>query len=520
MKIAIVHFHLNRGGVTRVILNHLQGLARHPPGEPIQVLLLYGGRQQGWPDDLAATLSGVSFEQVIVPALEYDEGVRHDVDLADALSKSLSRHGFAPEETVLHIHNHSLGKNVSLPGAIAILARRGQRCLLQVHDFAEDFRPTNFRRLSVALAQEQGETGQGETLAGLLYPQSARIHYALLNARDRSVLSGAGVPASRLHLLPNPVALPEVLPARELARKRLNAEYGIAAKRRFVLYPVRGIRRKNLGEMLLWAALAQERASFGVTLRPVNPAEARSYDLCAGIARELRIPAIFGVGGQLTFAENLSAADYLLTTSVAEGFGMVFLESWLAGCPLVGRNLPEITLDFQQGGLSLAHLYDRLDIPVDWIGAEAVRRCLSGWYERIARVFGLPFDAAETKASIDRMLEPGYVDFAQLSLSDQVSVVRRVAADGVARDALLQWNSKLKNAFEIPPERIQQLIQHNQGIVRQTYSLEAASRRLVALYRLILADTSPDQEIESLPAGGSILKSFLDVSRLQPLRLE
>ena len=37
-------------------------------------------------------------------------------------------------------------------------------------------------------------------------------------------------------------------------------------------------------------------------------------------------------------------------TSLAEGFGMVFLESWLAECPLLGRDLPEITRDFVEAG--------------------------------------------------------------------------------------------------------------------------------------------------------------------------
>ena len=47
-----------------------------------------------------------------------------------------------------------------------------------------------------------------------------------------------------------------------------------------------------------------------------------------------------GAPGGLEFFENLAAADAVATTSLAEGFGMVFLEAWLAGRPLVGRDLP------------------------------------------------------------------------------------------------------------------------------------------------------------------------------------
>jgi glycosyltransferase involved in cell wall biosynthesis len=520
MKIAIAHYHLNRGGVTRVILNHLRALAIVAQQEPVQVLLLYGGRDQGWPDDATDTFPGVSLERAIVPGLEYDDGVPHDGDLADALQGCLSKHGFGGDATVLHVHNHALGKNVSLPGAISKMARRGQRCLLQVHDFAEDFRPTNFHRLSTALRGGQ-DGGQGRAvLADQLYPQSGRIHYAVLNGRDRGVLLAAGVRESRLHLLPNPVSLPDELPQRDVARTRLQSEYGIGRERRFVLYPVRGIRRKNLGEMLLLAALAQDELTCGVTLRPVNPEEARSYNLCEGVAEEMRLPVLFGMGVQLTFGENVAAADQILTTSVAEGFGMAFLESWLVGRPLFGRNLPEITADFRQDGLSLEHLYDRLDVPVDWIGAEKIRRCWLDWYDRTARAFGIPSDGAKINASIDRLLASGFVDFSQLALSEQIKVIRRVATDRGARDAVLQWNNKLKDALEMSQECIQQLVQRNQPVVRQAYSLEAAGRRLFDLYRAMLADDSQDNEIDSLPRGDLILKSFLDVSRLQPIRLE
>ena len=103
---------------------------------------------------------------------------------------------------------------------------------------------------------------------------------------------------------------------------------------------------------------------------------------------------------------------------------------------------------------------------------------------------------------------------------EQVKVIRRVATDRGARDAVLQWNNKLKDALEMSRECIQPLVQCNQAVVRQAYSLEAAGRQLVELYRAVLADNSQDNEIESLPHGDLILKSFLDVSRLQPIRLE
>ena len=51
MKVAIVHYHLNRGGVTQVIANHLRGLKEHAPNaEQTPVALLQKGRSEGWPE--------------------------------------------------------------------------------------------------------------------------------------------------------------------------------------------------------------------------------------------------------------------------------------------------------------------------------------------------------------------------------------------------------------------------------------------------------------------------------------
>ena len=232
--------------------------------------------------------------------------------------------GFGARDTLLHVHNHSLGKNVSWPGALAELARRGWRTLLQVHDFAEDNRPANYQRLSTAWISPTPEQ-----IGGLLYPQAPHIHYATLTRRDADVLREAGVAAERLDSLPNPAAEFGPLPAAAEARERVFAKLGLPADARLLVYPVRGIRRKNLGEMLLLAALAPADAYLAVTLAPKNPAEYVSFDCWNELARRLHLRCRFDTGGEYGagYHDMLAAADAILTTSVAEGFGMVFLEA-------------------------------------------------------------------------------------------------------------------------------------------------------------------------------------------------
>jgi len=276
---------------------------------------------------------------------------------------------FSPEQTVVHWHNHSLGKNRSVPGAVMRLAADGYPMLLQIHDYAEDYRAANYQ-----VIDDPAE----------LYPQAPHIHYAALNGRDRRILGEAGVAAQRLHFLPNPVPHLGQLPSRNDTRQKLAERFGVGRHERLALYPVRCIRRKNIGEALLYAAMAPAGTVLGLTLAPLNPIEKTFYDKWTQHARRLRLPCRFELGGPdgLSFTENLAASDLILTTSVAEGFGMVFLESWLAGRPLVGRDLPEITGDFRRAGVQLDRLRPRIEVPVDWLGADAVRQRIATAYRR------------------------------------------------------------------------------------------------------------------------------------------
>ena len=224
MQIAIAHYHLNRGGVTQVIVNHLRSLsATMDDGGPLRVALLYGGRRRDWPAEEIAGLDGVEATLCEVPLLEYDsDAADHPAELLRQLTAAMASVGMTPTNSVLHIHNHALGKNRALPGAVDRLARAGQSLLLQIHDFAEDSRPDNYRALASSLAPEQPDR-----LASILYPQSPAIHYALLNRRDLSIMRRAGVPEQRLHALPNPVADFHDLPNRGAARDRLRRVFGL-----------------------------------------------------------------------------------------------------------------------------------------------------------------------------------------------------------------------------------------------------------------------------------------------------
>ena len=345
-KVVILHYHLRRGGVSRVIETAQSVLTRLG----VETMIFSGEAPH-------ASLNLHSVQ--VVPGLLYaGEGSDEDPGKVMDEVQETVREAWGQADC-WHIHNHCLGKNRAVPDLVRQLALQGEALLLQPHDFAEDGRPANYRFLLDACPAD----GLGEWL----YPQGAHVHYAVLNGRDRSALVAAGVPGERLHLLPN--AIPDDFP-------RIPSPVCNTSDR-LVLYPTRAIRRKNIGELLLWAALAPEGTRFGVTLAPENPASKPIYERWVRKALEWKLPVDFEMGRDTSFQDMLAKADQLISTSVAEGFGLAFLESWLSGRALAGRNLPAITDDFSAKGLDLSDLYDRIDVPVSWIGEERIEAAMS-----------------------------------------------------------------------------------------------------------------------------------------------
>lgn len=519
MQIAIVHYHLNRGGVTQVIVNHLRSLSSTVEADgPLRVAILFGGRRQDWPEQVIADLPGVETTLCEVPLLEYDsDDTVHEDELRQQITEAMASIGMSPANAVLHIHNHALGKNRSLPGTVSRLAEEGQALLLQIHDFPEDSRPDNYRALADSLAPNDPER-----LAALLYPQSSSIHYALLNGRDQAIMLRAGVADERLHALPNPVSDFHGLPDRELARRRLGEVFGVTRDVRYYLYPVRGIRRKNLGEALLWSAAADaSHTRLALTLPPLNPLETPRYQSWKQLARECQLPFLFEVGaeGGLSFGENLAAADALMTTSIAEGFGMVFLECWLAGRDLVGRDLPEITADFVAEGVDLSQLEPQVLVPIDWVGQKAFEEDLDVAYGRMLTAYNRPRPpAAEISREVGELVQDGLLDFARLSPRLQSKVVASVASNGIYRKQLSELNPSIPAHLTAMPGASGQRVERNAFAVRQSFSLESTGRRLRQLYQQILA--SPRGDITHLDRGSEILHAFLGLSRVHPIRID
>ncbi|MGI9321387.1 MAG: hypothetical protein ACR2O5_08240 [Thiogranum sp.] len=483
VRLAIVHHHLHPGGVTRIIEHAVAALRSYD----IDIVILSGEPPDRAWDVPVRVVNSLAYEEKRAAASPAQLAADLQAAARDAL-------GSLPD--LGHVHNHSLGKNLVLPGALQALADAGQRLLLQLHDFAEDGRPLNYRRLRSVVGE-----GDGARLVQCLYPQAGQIHYAVLNGRDRKLLGTSGIPAARLHALANPVSLQAGTNRVQDPRSR---------QRRLWLYPTRAIRRKNLGEFLLWAALAEPGDQFATTLGPNNPAERPGYERWRELAGTLSLPVRFELGANpaLRFEDILSSAHAMVTTSIAEGFGMAFLEPWLVGRAVTGRNLVEITAEFTAAGVTLPYLYTRLDVPVEWISHRVLEQKAQQGLQRSWDAYGRSLQADDLSRTLDAWIYNGQVDFGRLDEALQIQLIRTVTGSAEARRQL--------QPLHLPdPGENSGKIGDNRAAILANFGLEQYGPRLLGIYQQIM--DSPVEPLESLP-GEAVLDQFLAPERLYLLR--
>ncbi|RPG87356.1 MAG: hypothetical protein CBC33_000550 [Coraliomargarita sp. TMED73] len=483
LRVAILHYHLKRGGVTRVIESTLRGFS-HLKEVPIQAVVLTGEL----PEDFL-----YQEQACVVEGLHYSNSQTHTPDPATLLQRlrNSAREALGAEPDIWHFHNHSLGKNTAVPGVVSLLAEAGEALLLQIHDFAEDGRPQNYR-----CNQTDRE------FADKLYPLGNHIHYGLINGRDYAIFADNNLPASKRHLLANPVEVGDVQDDPESVsalRSALHAE-------NFFLCPVRALRRKNPGELLLWSALARPRDVFATTLGPTNPEYQQTYRAWKSLANRYQLPAHFGIGDTMNFpfSSMMQAADCILSTSIAEGFGLSFLEPGLFGRPVAGRDLPEITADFKEKDIQLESLYRSLPIPASWIDKDSLSAEVDKHLGETYAAYGrqAPKDATERALKSIQAKDNTY-DFGGLNEALQSKVIERLVEHPMARQELPLETLPIPRFTDQAPR------------IRQTYGLDAFTRNLAHLYQQI-----SDERVSPVDylTPGNLLDSFLMPERFRLLR--
>ncbi len=461
--IVFVHYHLRTGGVSRVIdsqVDLVKSMGR-------QSLILSG----------EAAPEGFPHRVEIIPELAYDQTrAPSHIDLLGRRCQEVVKKHFGEQKPIWHFHNHALGKNETTPLLVTFLAKQQASLVLQLHDFAEDFRIKNLRRLKHLES---------------LYPLGDSIYYVTLNQRDSNYLAQAGVSPSQLRRIPNQIRRKKLLSQPETKETKKNA----------LFYPVRAIRRKNIGEVLLWKVLAPRELSFSVAQAPHNPQWLPFFERWQEFCKENKISIELNLtqSGQYPerFYEALRQSQHLLTTSVNEGFGLAFLEPLLDQKNLIARNIPSITKDFEENGKLYGNYYQSLLIPLEWVDLSQLRQAVQ-----------VHFPLTQ-QGDLSTWFFRDHIDFARLPESLQESVILQALKDPLkvqvlTRDGQLQpasqwFQAVLQATPETPPDSY-----------LQTWGERRSQQALHELYTSL--ENSPHGPLTGELNRKSLLESFQSFS--------
>ena len=254
---------------------------------------------------------------------------------------------------VLHVHNPTLNKNAQLPAILRHLQEMGITLLPQIHDLAEDGRPSAY-------------------YAGEEYP--ADCHYVVINSRDRDALVTSGLRPDAVHLLPNTVR-----PLPRVPRSPWGEWPPFA--------PLPGPRHSEEERGGSAPACGALRGGTHRDSPSRNPDDLMRYDDWRRYATRHELPVRFDQGLHRTLEDLMGEADAAISTSVNEGFGFAFLEPWTAGLPTVGRRLEHVCKDFEREGVRLPYLYLSLSAPLECFDAVSFRERWSMGLREAFRAF-------------------------------------------------------------------------------------------------------------------------------------
>ena len=500
-SLVIVHYHLLPGGVCSALKNSLVALSQSGwlAQRPVKVLT---GRTTGV-DEFRRFLAqrGLKAEIEVDTRLDYSEKVWPGRDAfwqeASRLARWFLQH--ISGDSLFWVHNPTLGKNALLTGGLLKAAQQAvangaaHQFLYHIHDFAECGRLWNLIHLRTCW----GHGGLED-----LYPLCQNVTYGVLNKADSRRLARAGIPGERIVILPN--AVPFVRTKKRKSKESIGKDLQVYARKKGYHFeyerpwwtlPIRLIRRKNVVEALLLAAMAENSPQLLITLDANSNPERPYAKAVKELFRKDKHAAVVGFGHELvgtsfTFDDLLLASDVVVSTSLLEGFGFTFLEGANRGRPLVGRNLRDVTSDFVDAGFPATALYDEFLVPMDGQRRKEMIRRGKLFAQEKGRLLGLNRSTVDRFGEeVEEIFSRSAVDFGFLELSQQIALARLLRGEGLQGELKL-LNPKAVEPAEFPPDFPER--------VEERFGLESHAENLTRTFHRIFARENQEVNITNV----------------------
>jgi len=433
VKIVLAHYHLKTGGVTSVLKQQIRAIEKD-----CEVLVLTG------------EIPDLPFpaEIKLIPGFGYGSGSSIKKFSPEEVAEEIVKAIYSKWKDgcdILHIHNPLLAKNKDFLKILKELQKKKMRLFLQIHDFAEDGRPLAY------FTEDE---------------YIPNCHYGVINSRDYKILLASGLKKEGLHKLSNTIEPIEV------------KNYDTKIKK-YILYPIRAIRRKNIGEAILLSLFFKNNETLFITQPPNSPIDVTSYNGWKEFVKKNRLNVLFEAGLKYDFKQLVNKAEFLITTSITEGFGFSFLEPWTAGKIICGRKLPEICYDFEQNNIKLDHLYEKMLVPVEWIDK---RNFYKRWRSSVLRacsLFNYKINNKDIEKSFSAITDNN-IDFGLLNESFQKQVITYILSDKTEKNRMQSLNQHLLTVGEIPDR--EHIIQNNMKAVLTNYNTSTYKEKLLGIY--------------------------------------
>ena len=437
MKIAFIHYHLKTGGVTTVIKQQVEALI-----DTCDMLVLTG----------AAPETPLPCDTIQIPELDYDRPDQKPLDPKDVAASIIKAINLKWKSgcDLVHVHNPTLAKNKNFLKILKELQHRDIKLFLQIHDFAEDGRPQSY-------------FSDDEYVAD--------CHYGVINSRDYDILLKAGLKKEGLHKIFSNI-------------KPFKFNSSGTSVQEQVLYPIRAIRRKNIGEAILLSLFFNNNETLMITLPPNSLIDIKSYTGWKAFVQEKNLDVVFDAGLTHEFSELVYASKFLITTSITEGFGLSFLEPWTGKKILWGRKLPEICRDFEANGVQLDHLYSRFYVPVTWLDTKKLFVAWQLSARKAGAMFNFNIEERSITDAFEKTTADETIDFGLLNEAFQKQIISRVLSDPANRAVLIDLNPFLMSPGNVSNSK--DLIHNNLQAILKNYNQTIYTQALRNIYSSVL----------------------------------
>lgn len=423
------HYHLLPGGVSSVITYSLQAAVTHI--EKLEEVVIVSGREENAGNVVNEIRSFLrddrcSVSATVIPEIGYlDDNSAGMID-ADSLRNLLVKKfsGY-----IWWVHNYHIGKNPLFTKILIEIAESipEQGILFHIHDFPECARYANLRFIR-------------QYYTGSLYPRGGNVWYGVINKRDYRLLRTAGLPKERIILLQNPIQeqsdtgnTPVSAESGQNTRRLLSTYPGFNPEAPSILYPVRSIRRKNVLEAGLLTKMSDPEVNLLLTLPGTSEQEKPYSDIVKQCYQQGTIRGAFPTADTVDFNDIIAFSSAVISTSVQEGFGYLFINTIQWEKPLIARNL-EILGDFTPYfHPDLNIVYDSLVVPAESVNGDL----LKGEYLRFIETFSAylsPRQYENLREDVTKLCSGPLIDYSYLPPLMQVELLNRCEDNGFLRD--------------------------------------------------------------------------------------